>query len=247
VQFGRSAKHPSADLLVAFWPPSLDGYSRDLFAARDGGAPYSAAWDTVIAARPRPSIVLVESYNEVTEGSHVMPSWPVTHAPGDSHWSGAPDDAHCATQPCHPLEFADTWGPENPWQYLDLSRRKIREWLRGPPPGDADEVPPHAFIAAPRADEVVSGATPLKVAAADDRALREVRIYIDGWLSLTEKGPVDRRLKTWSLADGRHVIRAEAVDQAGNADADTREFVVRNGAAAEARESDLPPALIRRR
>ena len=246
VHWGRNPAHPSADLLVAFWPPNLSDYTRDLFAARDAGAAYSSAWDEVIASRTKASIVLVESYNEVTEGSHLMPSWPVSHSPGDGHWSGTPDDAHCAALPCHPVGFTDTWGP-NPWQYLDLSRRKIREWLRGPPPGDADEVPPHAFIAAPRADEVVSGATPLKVAAADDRALREVRIYIDGWRSLTEKGPIDRRLKTWALAEGRHVIRAEAVDQAGNTGADTREFVVRNGAAAEAREPDLPPTPVRRR
>jgi len=247
VQRGRSTKHPSADLLVAFWPPSLDGYSRDLFAARDGGAPYSAAWDAVIAARPRPSIVLVELYNEVTEGSHLMPSWPITHAPGDLHWSGTPAEAHCATQACHPLEFADTWGPENPWHYLDVTRRKIREWLDGPPAGNADLVPPHALILAPRNDEVVSGATPVRVAAADDRALREVRVYLDGWLSLTGTGSLERRLKTWAFADGRHVIRAEAVDQAGNVDVDTREFVVRNAASAEARDPDLPPIIVKRR
>jgi len=247
VQGGLNTKHPAVDLLVAFWPPGLDGYSRDLFAARAAGAPYAAAWDAVIAARPRPSIVLVESYNEVTEGSHLMPSWPVSHAPGDSHWSGPPDEAHCATQPCHPLEFTDAWGPENPWHYLDLSRRKIREWLEGPPPGGVDQIAPHVLILAPRMDEAVSGATPVKVVAADDRAVREVRLYLDGWLSLTSTGSIDRRLKTWALADGRHIFRAEVIDQAGNVDVDTREFVVRNGAAAEAREPDLPPIIGKRR
>jgi hypothetical protein len=242
VQWGPSTKHPSVDLLVAFWPPSLDGYTRDLFAARDGGTPYSAAWDAVIAARPRPSIVLVESYNEVTEGSHLMPSWPISHSPGDSHWSGAPDDAHCATQPCHPLQFTDTWGPDNPWHYADLSRRKIREWLDGPPPGGADLIPPHALILAPRTGEVVSGATPVKVAAADDRALREVRVYLDGWLSFTSARSVDLRLKSWSLGDGPHVMKVEAIDQAGNVDADTSEFVVRNTTSAQAREPGLTPA-----
>jgi hypothetical protein len=235
-QWGRSTTHPAVDLLVAFWPPSLDGYSRDLFAARDGGAPYAAAWDAVIAARPRPSIVLVESYNEVTEGSHLMPSWPVSHAPGDIHWSGTPDEAHCAAQPCHSLEFTDAWGPENPWHYLDLSRRKIREWLDGPPPGGADLVAPHALILAPRTDEVVSGATPLRVVAADDKALREVRVYLDGFLLLTGTGSLDRRLKSWALADGRHVLAAEAVDQAGNVGIDVSEFLVRNVILAEARE-----------
>jgi hypothetical protein len=230
VEWGRSTKHPSADLLVAFWPPSLEGYTRELFAARDAGVPYAAAWDAVIAARPRPSIVLVESYNEIAEGSSLMPSWPLSHAPGDGHWSGPADEAHCATQPCHQLEFTDTWGPENPWHYLDISLRKIHEWLDGPPPGGADRIPPHALILAPRTDEVVSGATPVKVVAADDRALREVRVYLDGFLSTTGPGSLERRLKSWFLGDGRHVIRAEAIDQAGNVDVDIVEFVVRDAA-----------------
>jgi hypothetical protein len=247
VEWGRSAKHPSADLLVAFWPPNLDGYTRDLFAARDGGAPYAAAWDEVIASRTRPSIVLVESYNEVTEGSHLMPSWPVSHTPGDAHWSGTPDEAHCNAQPCHPVEFTDTWGPENPWHYMDLSRRKIREWLRGPAPAGVDEIPPHALILAPRAGEVVSGATPVKAVAADDKALREVRVFLDGWLSLTSTSSIDRRLKSWALADGRHVITVEAIDQAGNADIDVREFLVQNGATAASRETELPAAAVRKR
>lgn len=237
VEWGRNAAHPAVDLLVAFWPPNLDGYTRELFAARDGGAPHGAAWDAVIAARPRPSIVLVESYNEITEGSHLMPSWPATHAPGDGHWSGPPDEAHCAAQPCHPVEFTDAWGPANPWHYLDVSARKIREWLGGPPPSGIDAVAPHALILAPRTDEVVSGATPLKVAAADDRALREVRLYIDGWLALTSTGAIDRLLKSSGLGDGRHVLRAEAVDQAGNVDVDVCEFVVRNASPADARDS----------
>jgi hypothetical protein len=247
VEWGRSAKHPSVDLLVAFWPPNLDGYTRDLFAARDGGVPYGAAWDEVIASRTRPSIVLVESYNEVTEGSHLMPSWPVSHTPGDGHWSGAPDEAHCSAQPCHPVEFTDAWGPANPWHYMDLSRRKIREWLRGPAPAGVDEIPPHAFILAPGAGEVVSAATPVKAVAADDKALREVRVYLDGWLSFTGTGSIDLRLKSWGLADGRHVITVEAIDQAGNTDVDMREFVVRNGAAAVSRETVLPAAAVRKR
>ena len=67
--------------------------------------------------------------------------------------------------------------------------------------------------------------------------MREVRLYLDGWLSLTSTGSVDRRLKTLALADGRHVFRAEVVDQSGNVDVDVREFVVRNAIPAEARES----------
>ena len=244
-QWGRNLAHPSVDLLVAFWPPNLVDYTRGLFAARDAGSTYAAAWDQVIASRTRPSIVLVESYNEVTEGSHLMPSWPVSHSPGDGHWSGTPDDAHCAAQACHPVEFTDAWGA-NPWLYLDLGRRKIREWLRGPAPGDADEVPPHAFIAAPRSGEVVSGAAALKVVAADDRSLREVRVYIDGWLSLTEKGSVDRRLKTWILADGPHLLAAEVIDAAGNGSIETCAFFVRNGAGGD-REDVLPAASISRR
>jgi hypothetical protein len=87
----------------------------------------------------------------------------------------------------------------------------------------------------------------VKAVAADDKALREVRVYLDGWLSFTSKGTVDLRLKSWALDEGRHVIAVEAVDQAGNADADVREFVVRNGAAAVSRETVLPAAAVRKR
>jgi hypothetical protein len=235
VQWSLSTKHPAVDLLVAFWPPNLTDYTADLFAARDSGTPYSAAWDAVIAAKTRPSIVLVESYNEITEGSHLMPSWPVSHSPGDGHWTGTPDDQHCAAQPCHPVTFTDTWGPENPWHYLDLTQRKIREWREGLPPAGADIIRPHALILAPRPDEVVSGATPIKVVAADDKALREVRLYLDGFLLLTATGSIDKRLKSWNLADGRHVLSAQAIDQAGNTDTVTNEFIVRNALGANER------------
>jgi hypothetical protein len=104
-----------------------------------------------------------------------------------------------------------------------------------------DDAAPHALILAPRTDEVVSGATPVKVVAADDRALREVRLYIDGWLALTSAGSIDRRLKSSGLGDGRHVLRAEAVDQAGNVDVDVSEFIVRNAIPADARESGAAP------
>ena len=174
----------------------------------------------MIAAKTRPSIVLVESYNEITEGSHLMPSWPVSHSPGDGHWSGTPDDEHCAAQPCHPVNFTDTWGPENPWHYLDLTQRKIREWREGPPPAGADIIRPHALILAPRTDEVVSGPTPLRIVAADDRALREVRVYLDGFL----------------LADGIHVLAVTVVDQAGNTDTLTSTFITRNAVASSDRE-----------
>lgn len=236
LQKGRSTAHPSVDLLVAFWPPDLTNYTVDLFAARDGGAPYSAAWDAVIAASPRPSIVLVESYNEISEGSHLMPSWPVSHAPGDGHWSGPFDEEHCAGQPCHPVAFTDAWGPENAWHYLDVSRRKIREWLDGPA-GSADVVPPHVFIAAPRPGAVVSGPTPITIVAADDKGLREVRVYLDGFLLLTGTGSMDRRLKSWNLPDGTHTLSAEATDRAGHTDVATNEFVVRNTPAAPVERS----------
>ena len=227
VQQGRNAKYPAVDLLVSFWPPNLESYSSSLFAARDGGAPYAAAWDAAISASPRPQIVLVESYNEITEGSHLMASWPVDHFPGDGHWTGPPDDEGCAWQPCHPVSYTDAWGPENPWHYLDITRKKIREWRDGPA-GPADAIPPHAFIAAPQSDEIVSGATPIKVVAADDIALREVRVYLDGFLLLTGKEAIDRRLKSWNLANGIHVISAEAIDDAGNREVVTNEFVVQN-------------------
>ncbi len=239
IQKGRNPKYPAVDLLVAFWPPNVESYASDLFAARNGAAPYAAAWDEVIAANPRPSIVLVESYNEITEGSHLMPSWPVSHWPGDGHWTGPPDDPGCATQPCHPVSYTDTWGPPNPWHYLDVTRRKIREWLEGPV-GTADVVPPHAFIIAPRSDDVVSGATPITILAADDVALREVRVRLDGLLLLTGTGRIDRRLKSWNLSNGPHAISVETIDEAGNRSTVTNEFFVQNPAGT--RERAAPPS-----
>jgi hypothetical protein len=236
LQRSPSTTHPAVDLLVAFWPPNLDTYTSDLFAPRDGGTAYAAAWDVVIAGNPRPSIVLVESYNEISEGSHLMPSWPVSHYPGDSHWTGTPDDGHCATQPCHPVSFTDAWGSENPWHYLDLTQRKIREWREGPAPAGADIIRPHALILAPRTDEVVSGATPLRIVAADDKAVREVRVYLDGFLLLTGTGSIDRRLKSSFLADGTHALAVTVVDQAGNTDITTSTFIVQNAIASSNRE-----------
>ncbi len=230
LQRGRSTANPSVDLLVGFWPPSLNGYAREMFVPRAGGNGYAAAWDAVIAMRPRPSIVLVESYNEITEGSHLMPSWPVDHFPGDGHWTGPPDDPRCLTQPCHPLEFTDQWGSGNPWHYLDLTKRKILEWLVGPAVSGVDRVAPHAFIQTPKTDEEASGAIPLKILAADDVAIRSVKLYLDGDLILETDRSIDTRLKTWFLANGRHRLLVQVEDQAGNRDTDLSDFVVANAA-----------------
>ena len=172
-------------------------------------------------------MVFVESYNEVTEGSHLMPSWPITHSPGDGHWKG-PEDLLCMTQPCHTVEFTDTWGPANPWHYVDLTRKKIREWLEGAPAGDPDLIAPHALIVAPRDGQEVSGVTSLRIAAADDRSLREMRVYLDGFLLLRATTSLDIRLKTAFLANGPHVLAAEVTDQAGNTSRNVSEFFVRN-------------------
>jgi hypothetical protein len=87
----------------------------------------------------------------------------------------------------------------------------------------------------------------VRVVAADDRALREVRLYLDGWLSVTSTGSIDRRLKSWALSDGRHVFRAEAVDQYGNVDVDISEFVVRNAAPTDDARPGAAPGTAARR
>ena len=160
LQRGKHPVYTVVDLLVGFWPPNLVNYKRDYFVPRAGGVPYSAGWDALAALTPKPDIVLVESYNEITEGSHLMASWPVGHTPGDGHWTGDPDDPKCAQQPCHPVEYTDSWGSSNPWHYLDLTRRRIDDWLRGPVAG-ADRVAPHAWLRSPRDGDVVSDAVRL--------------------------------------------------------------------------------------
>ncbi len=126
------------------------------------------------------------------------------------------------------MEYTDTWGPANPWHYLDLTRQKIREWVLGPAPPNADLVPPHVFILTPKTDEGGGGAIELKVVAADDRTLREVSLYLDGFLLLRTKGTIDRLLKTWYLSNGRHRLFVEVFDEAGNRDEDTSDFIVQN-------------------
>lgn len=226
IQFGRNTRFPAVDLLVAFWPPNLQQYRADLFAPRNGGQTYTAAWNGVIAANPRPVIVLVESYNEITEGSHLMPSFPLDHRPGDGHWTGPPDDPRCVPQACHPVEFTDTWGSDNPWHYLDLTRTKIREWLEGASVSAADRDPPHVFIVTPKTDDGGTGLIPVQILARDERALREVRVYIDGRLAIVERGPVNALMKSHLMSRGRHRLLVEAVDQAGNVDTDVSDFVV---------------------
>ncbi len=229
LQEGRHPVYRSVDLLVGFWPPNLTNYKREYFVARAGGVPYASGWDTLLAASRRPDIVLVESYNEISEGSHLMASRPVGHTPGDGHWTGDPGDPRCAEQPCHPAEYTDTWGSSNPWHYLDLTRRKIDDWLRGTAPG-ADRVAPHARLDAPRDGDVVSNAVRLSVMAADDVALREVSLYLDEDLVYRTTGSFERLLKTWALPNGVHRLRVESVDQAGNRDSDVANVVVVNPA-----------------
>jgi len=229
LQRGRHPLYAVADLLVGFWPPNLDNYKRDYFVARAGGLAYASGWDALIAGSPRPDIVLVESYNEITEGSHLMPSWPVGHTPGDGHWAGPPDDARCALQPCHPVEYTDTWGSSNPWHYLDLTRRKIDEWNRGAAPG-VDRVAPHAWLKTPRDGDVVSNAILLSVVAADDVALRDVSLYLDDDLVYRTTSSFERLLKTWALQNGLHRLRVDVVDQAWNRDSDTVDIMVTNPA-----------------
>jgi hypothetical protein len=225
MQRGVNDRYPAVDLLTAFWPPNLAFYRADLFARRAGGATYAAAWDQVIASGRRPVIVLVESYNEITEGSHLMPSWSVDHRPGDGHWTGPPDDPRCLTAPCHPVEFTDGWGSANPWHFLDLSHEKIRQWIEGAPSA-ADREPPHVLILEPRTGDRVRGLAPLRVVAADNRSLAEVRIYVDGRRVLVAPGSVEALLKTHLLEPGRHQIAAYAMDATGEFDSDVSDFFV---------------------
>jgi hypothetical protein len=231
LQRGRHPLYASVDLLAGFWPPNLESYKREFFVPRGGGATFAAAWDAVIASRPRPDIVLVESYNEITEGSHIMPSWPVSHFPGDSHWRGPVEDLQCVIRPCHPVEYTDTWGPDNPWHFLDLTRRRIDEWLVGTAQTGADRVPPHAFILWPKTGEGGGGTIEVRAVVGDDQAVGDVNVYLDGFLLFKASGAtgtVTRLLKTSFLTNGLHRLRVEVFDKAGNRDDDESVFIVQN-------------------
>jgi len=230
VEVGRNPAHPAADLtLVAFWPPNLDGYPRELFAAREGGAPYGAAWDAVTrraaSAVHRAGRVLQRDHG----GQPPMPSWPAAHAPGDATGAGRPTRRNCAAQPCHPVEFTDAWARRTRGTTSTSALHKIREWINGPRPAGTDAVAPHALILAPRPTRWCRGRRPSRSSPpTTGRCGKSGSTSTAGWPQ--QHGVIDRRLKSWALGDGRHVLRAEAVDLAGNVDVDASEFVVRNAA-----------------
>jgi hypothetical protein len=84
---------------------------------------------------------------------------------------------------------------------------------------NSDGSPPQVAIQSPEAGAQVSGQVIIDVLAIDDFAVNKVRILVDGALLGTElyTQPYRAIWNTATLADqSTHVIRAEALDVAGN-------------------------------
>ena len=80
-----------------------------------------------------------------------------------------------------------------------------------------DDAAPTVTMTAPNAGATVAGLVDVAVDAADDRGVTSVLLYVDGTLAAVAKGPPwILPWRTATLADGGHVVAAEATDAAGN-------------------------------
>lgn len=116
----------NADLMPGAWRPD-DSYPPFVFLARNAGEPYRAAWDQVLASRDALDRVYVESWNEYTEGTGLFEAQPMTHTVGDGHPTTV-DLSTCWDNPCHPIEYNDTWGSD-PRLYIKISALSAARFL----------------------------------------------------------------------------------------------------------------------
>lgn len=83
--------------------------------------------------------------------------------------------------------------------------------------GSPDSTPPAATITAPAADATVAGTISVEVTATDDTAVAQVRLAVDGaQLAGDTTAPYSFFWDTRQVANGTHVLVAEASDAAGN-------------------------------
>ncbi|MFN3683717.1 MAG: Ig-like domain-containing protein [Fimbriimonadaceae bacterium] len=96
-----------------------------------------------------------------------------------------------------------------------------------------DNVPPTVSFRFPRTGQRINGGVVLSVDAQDDRAVRYVRLYLNGTLLRTfTSGPYEMNWSTRSVPDGSYTLRAEAVDGLGNTASDTVTVTVDNSSVA---------------
>jgi subtilisin family serine protease len=86
---------------------------------------------------------------------------------------------------------------------------------------NADSTPPVVSLSAPADGATVSGAfVNIAATASDNTGVQKVRFWVDGtYLGYDSAAPYGRGWDSTSVANGAHVIQAQAVDQAGNVSA----------------------------
>lgn len=98
----------NVDLLVGYWP--VEKERANIFALRQGGKNYFEVWKTVIenitATGKIPKFIFIESYNEISEGSGLLPIHPNSyyHSVNDQHPEFGPE---CFYRPCHNVYLND--------------------------------------------------------------------------------------------------------------------------------------------
>jgi hypothetical protein len=94
---------------------------------------------------------------------------------------------------------------------------------------NVDPVPPSVSITAPAEGPLLSGTVPFTATASDDVALHKVRFWIDEtYLGYDMSSPYEKSWDTTMTWDGAHILKVEALDNAGNSVVETRAVTVNN-------------------
>lgn len=81
----------------------------------------------------------------------------------------------------------------------------------------SDATPPAATLTSPAAGATVSGSVPFSAAASDAVGVAKVRFWVDStYLGYDASAPYNRIWNTVPFQNGRHTLRIEALDRAGN-------------------------------
>jgi hypothetical protein len=84
--------------------------------------------------------------------------------------------------------------------------------------GGADSTPPTVNITSPLDGATVSSTVEITASASDASGVEKVRFWVDNWyLSFDNSSPYTRTWDTTGWANGVHTLKAQAVDNRGNA------------------------------
>jgi hypothetical protein len=119
--YAENGRHPAegavtATLTPGYWDPTGDPF----YLARDEGAAYALAWQTLIDQGSAPRHVWINTWNDVAHGSGIVASTPTRYA--------ASDTGSCAS---FVNTHQDAWGSDAR-QYIDVTRERGREFTYKP-------------------------------------------------------------------------------------------------------------------